>query len=86
MARRHAGKTNPRITARRAGRGKAKAATPDGPLRERVAALERERDALREALEEERGHTRRLQQANAATRDRIAWALDTLRSVLNGKD
>ena len=85
MARRDAGKTSPRVAARgRAGREKAKA--PDGALRERVAALERERDALREALEREREHGRRLQQANVAARDRIAWALDTLRSVLDGRD
>jgi hypothetical protein len=87
MARRHAGKTSPRIAARgRAGRDKAKAATPDGVQRDRVAALERERDSLRQALEEERETSRRLQQANAAARDRIAWALDTLRSVLDSAD
>jgi hypothetical protein len=52
---------------------------------ERFAALERERNALRQALEKERARRRELEAGNAAVRDRLGWALDTLHSILGGK-
>jgi hypothetical protein len=87
MARRHAGKASPRIAAARArgGRGKPKAAVSDSALRERLIALERERDALRAALEREQERARRLEEVQAAARDRVAWALESLHNILDAK-
>jgi hypothetical protein len=87
MARRHAGKASP-LTPLARGRGrrsKAKAVTPENSLKERLAALERERDALRAALEREEARVRKLEQKNALVRDRISWALDSLRNILETK-
>jgi hypothetical protein len=85
MARRRAEKAKPKsaVPQERGGRGKAKAA--DAALQERLDALERERDALRAALEAEQARRRKLEDVNAAARDRIAWALDTLQSILEPK-
>ena len=47
--------------------------------------LERERDALRAALEREESRVRKLEQMNAVVRDRISWALDSLQSILEIK-
>jgi hypothetical protein len=87
MARRHAGKASPRaVSARdRGGRGKVTAATPESALKERLAALERERDALRAALEHEQARARKLEELQAVARDRIAWALDSLQNILETK-
>ena len=87
MARRHAGKASPRSAlARDQGRrSKAKAVTPESSLKERLAALERERDALRAALEREASRARKLEQMNALVRDRISWALDSLQAILETK-
>jgi hypothetical protein len=54
-------------------------------LAERLAALERERDALRAALERERARRQALEEVHAATRDRIAWALDSLQAILDAR-
>ena len=54
-------------------------------LAARLAAAERERDELRAALQDANARTRKLEEANAAARDRIAWALDTLRSIVGDK-
>ncbi|HEY7552348.1 MAG TPA: hypothetical protein VH913_22825 [Hyphomicrobiaceae bacterium] len=94
MAQRRVGKANPRRAAPSAGgrRGKAKAGAPgaslptsDAMLAERLAALERERDALRAALERERARRQALEEVHAATRDRIAWALDSLQAILDAR-
>ena len=87
MARRHAGKASPRSACvrDRGRRSKAKAATPESSLKERLAALERERDALRAALERERSACRKLEEMNALARDRISWALDSLQNILETK-
>jgi hypothetical protein len=88
MARRHAGKTSPRIAPaqERGRRGKVKAAAlPEAALKERLSALERERDALRAALEREQARVRKLEELNATARDRIAWALDSLQNILGPK-
>lgn len=58
---------------------------PDATLQERLAALERERDALRVALEQERARRRALEEVHAATRDRISWALDSLQAILDAR-
>ena len=87
MAQRQAGKAN-RIAASardRSRRSKVKAAATDGSLKERLQALERERDELREALERERARAGKLEEVNAAARNRIAWALDSLHSILESK-
>lgn len=87
MARRHAGKASPLtpLVRDRGRRSKAKAVTPDSSLKERLAVLERERDALRAALEREEARVRKLEQKNALVRDRISWALDSLRAILETK-
>lgn len=66
-------------------RGKVPANGPDSRMPERFAALERERNTLRHALEKERARRRQLETGNAAVRDRLAWALDTLHNILSGK-
>jgi hypothetical protein len=98
MARRRAGKANPKSAALRGGgrRGKAKpaaaevpAATPsasEATLGERLAALERECATLREQLKLERSRRRKLEEVHAATRDRIAWALDSLQAIIEARN
>ncbi len=93
MARRRAGKANPTSATPRSGgrRGKAKAAAKttaatEATLNERLAALERECAALREELERERSRRQALEEVHAATRDRIAWALDSLQVILDAKN
>jgi hypothetical protein len=56
-----------------------------GALRERLAAVERERDMLRAALDEERTRRLALEEVHAATRDRITWALDSLQAILDAR-
>jgi hypothetical protein len=98
MAGRRAVKANPRSGAARGGarRGKAKpppcevtpanaALTAGAALEERIAALERERDELQAALDEERARRRKLEEVYAAARDRISRALDSLHTILKAK-
>jgi hypothetical protein len=98
MARRRAGKANPRSAAPRAGggRGAAKAAQPkahapshapstEATASDRVAALERECERLRAELERERTRRRALEDVYAAARDRISWALDSLQGILDAR-
>jgi hypothetical protein len=86
MARRHAGKSSLRTAPERGRRSKAKTgAVPEAALSERLGALERERDALRAALEREQARVRKLEELNATARDRIAWAIDTLQNILGSK-
>ena len=54
-------------------------------LQERLAALERERDQLKAELERFKARQRRLEETQAQVRDRIAWALDSLHNILEGK-
>ena len=87
MARRHVGKANSRTApVRERGRpSKVKTVVSESTLKERLAALERERDSLRAALERESSRARKLEQLNADARDRIAWALDSLENILETK-
>ena len=87
MARRHAGKANSRtaLARDRARHNKPKAISPASSLKERLAALERERDSLRAELEREQARARKLEEVHAAARDRISWALDSLRNILETK-
>lgn len=90
MARRYAGKTSSRnaVVRDRGRHSKTKAAatvTAESTLKERLTALERERDALRDALAKESSRVRELEQLNAQARDRISWALDALHSILQPK-
>ena len=50
-----------------------------------AGALECERDALKEELEHFKARQRRLEETQAQVRDRIAWALDSLHNILDGK-
>ena len=50
-----------------------------------MAVIERERDALLAALSLERERRRKLEEVHAAVRDRVAWALDSLQSILEAK-
>jgi hypothetical protein len=87
MARRLADKARSKSAPVRAQsrRGKAKAAAPDGTTSQRLAAVERERDALRAELEQLEERLRLMEKNHAAVRDRIAWALDSLHNILQGK-
>jgi hypothetical protein len=57
----------------------------NGNLRERLAALECERDQLREEVESFKARQRQLEETQAQVRDRISWALDSLHNILEGK-
>jgi chromosome segregation ATPase len=92
MAPRRAAKarSKPAPAAARPARGKAAsnkqaAAAANGSLRERLAAVEGERDALKEELERFKARQRRLEETQAQVRDRISWALDSLQNILDGK-
>jgi hypothetical protein len=86
MARRSAGKAKARSVAAGGPRNKdTTAAGPESALLERLAAVERERDALLAALSLEQERRRKLEEVHAAARDRIAWALDSLQSLLEAK-
>jgi hypothetical protein len=92
MAGRRAARANPKSVTARAGarRGRTKLpprekAPAQATLEERIAALERERDDLRAALDEERARRRKLEEVYAAARGRISRALDSLHTILNAK-
>ena len=86
-ARRRAQKARTKTTPAREGvqRGKTKSADAGEPVKNRLAALERERDALRADLQRAEARVRNLEKTQAQVRDRIAWALDSLHSILDGK-
>jgi hypothetical protein len=65
-------------------RSKSKAPKPSGAA-DRLAALERERDALRLELERSEARVEALEKAQAHVRDRLAWALDSLQNIIQGK-
>jgi hypothetical protein len=65
-------------------RSKSKAPKPSGTA-DRLAALERERDALRLELERSEARVEALEKAQAHVRDRLAWALDSLQNIIQGK-
>jgi len=50
-----------------------------------LAALERERDALRAELDQAEERLRVMEKNHADVRDRIAWALDARHNILQGK-
>jgi predicted nucleic acid-binding Zn-ribbon protein len=87
MARRGAAKARGKSApgSARSALAKAKGAAANGSLQERLAIVERERDALREELERFKARQRQLEEAQAQVRDRIAWALDSLHNILEGK-
>jgi hypothetical protein len=87
MARRSVGKANPSTAGVRARdrHGKTETAGSESSLKDRLRALERERDALRTAFEREQVRVRKLEEANASARDRVAWALDSLQNILDGR-
>ena len=69
----------------RAPRVKPKNGPAGGALTDRLAAVERERDALKDELERSKSRLRLLEETQSQVRDRIAWALDSLHSILKGK-
>lgn len=87
MARRRASKASGKTVsaAARALRTKAKEGKAVGSLAERLAAVERERNELRGELERATSRVRQLEDTHAKVRDRLAWALDSLHNLLEGK-
>jgi len=87
MARRRASKASGKSVsdAARVARAKAKSRSSADASAERLAALERERDLLQQELERARSRVRLLEETHAKVRDRIAWALDSLHNILDGK-
>jgi hypothetical protein len=69
----------------RAPRVKAKGGPAGGTLADRLAAVERERDSLKDELERSKSRLRLLEDTQSQVRNRIAWALDSLHSILQGK-
>jgi hypothetical protein len=57
----------------------------DSRLRERLAAAERERDALREEVATLQARCRALEDCNAHVRNRIGWAIDSLRDLIGAR-
>ena len=57
----------------------------DASLQDRLAALERECDQLKAELERSQERQRSLEAVQAQVRDRLAWALDSLQSILQGR-
>ena len=84
MVRRRASKVGGK-SAPAVARAPARAGASADALAERLAAVERERDGLQEELERSRLRVRSLEETHAKVRDRIAWALDSLHSILDGK-
>jgi predicted nucleic acid-binding Zn-ribbon protein len=66
-------------------RAKAKQTDSGDTLKARLSATERERDALRTDLQRAEARLRSLEKTQAEVRDRIAWALDSLHNILDGK-
>ena len=87
MARRRVSKARSESTSARVrtGRREAKGGEAGPALPERLTALERERDALKEELARSKARVRQLEDGQAQVRDRIAWALDSLHNILEGK-
>ena len=90
MARRLASKARSKAAPARtqSRRGKAKPEGKDRAAQQRLAvlaALERERDALRAELDQAEERLRVMEKNHADVRDRIAWALDSLHNILQGK-
>jgi hypothetical protein len=52
---------------------------------DKLVALERERDALRLELERSEARVEALEKAQAHVRDRLAWAVDSLQNIIQGK-
>jgi predicted nucleic acid-binding Zn-ribbon protein len=86
MARRLGSKARSKAAPARAQSRGSKAKT-DGRDRtaQRLTALERERDALRAELDKAQERLRQLEKSQTDVRDRIAWALDSLHNILQGK-
>jgi hypothetical protein len=56
-----------------------------GTLQLELAAMARERDALKCELRRCEARVQQLEDAQAQVRERIAWALDTLQNILAGR-
>ncbi|HEX6000878.1 MAG TPA: hypothetical protein VFZ16_16010 [Hyphomicrobiaceae bacterium] len=97
MAGRRAGKANPKGStksrtaapdpAKRRSRARPASSgeSAESRLEARIAALERECNDLRAALDEERARRRSLEEVYAAARGRISRALDSLQTILSAK-
>jgi hypothetical protein len=92
MARRRATKARGKSVSAVARSPRAKPArTPEaggphnGSMADRLAAVERERDSLKADVERFKARLKELEDTQAQVRDRIAWALDSLHNILEGK-
>ena len=85
MARQSGGKARTKAIPARPQAVRATGAKAAGTPQQRLAAVERERDALRGELKRALAHVQRLEETQAQVRDRISWALDSLRNILDGK-
>ena len=97
MARRHAEKTATQgATARGAGARGDHAGQPKAPpaaagssrmdsLEARLSAMEQERDFWRAQAEALKLRLRAVEESQIAARDRLAWAIDTVQSILEKK-
>ena len=56
-----------------------------GTLQLELAAMARERDALKCELQRCEARVQQLENAQAQVRERIAWALDALQNILAGR-
>jgi flagellar motility protein MotE (MotC chaperone) len=88
MARRPAGKARSKAAAparTRSRGGKARTEGGDRTVQQRLAALERERDSLRAELARAEERLKVLEKNHAHVSDRIAWAVDCIHNILQGK-
>lgn len=85
MARRSGGKARTKTVPARTASLRANAPKAGASPQQRLAALEGERDALRGELRLALSRVRQLEETQAQVRDRISWALDSLRNILDSK-
>jgi predicted nucleic acid-binding Zn-ribbon protein len=89
MVRRLAGKARSKASAPARTRSRQAKAKTEGSrertVQQRLAALERERDSLRAELARAEERLKELEKNHAHVSDRIAWAVDSLHNILQGK-
>jgi len=83
MARQSGGKARTKAVSARARTARGNTSKAGGTAQQQLAAVERERDALRSELKRALSQVQRLEQTQAQVRDRISWALDSLQSILD---
>lgn len=89
MARRHAEKARGRTVSAPTSTPRARSKPASGSergLKDRLAAIERERDSLRSELDRLQARVRALEKTQSHVRDRIAWAVEALQSIVEKRD